>query len=616
MLVLKGPSGSGKTATVQLLAKAINADVVEWRNPTVSDYESENFVSVSAQFEEFLGRSDKFGSLELETLNLVQRSREVPYSPPKEYDRKKILIIEEFPSTFRKASSALRAFRSSLLQFLAVPNLLTSGQSRISPLIMIISETLLTSSTAAEDSFTAHRLLGPEILSHPAVNIVEFNPVAPTFLAKALDLVIQKEARQSGKRKTPGTAVLQRLGEVGDIRSAIGSLQFLAVKGIDDIKKSGATRANGSRSTPVLTKLEQQTIEMVTQREASLGIFHAVGRVVYNKREDPSTIGFEIEQHLPPPDHLSHYARPMVSQVSVENLMDETGTDTQTFVATLHENYILSCTGTAFMDSMNGCIEALSDSDLLTLHEFETGGSVNAARNSSNGAASNSLRQDEISFQVAVRGLLFAFPYPVKRTAAATTTSVSKSARGDGYKMLYPVSVKLWRHTDEIRALIDQWTMKSMNPRISQAAIADATGDTARRVESWANNSFQGLDTDSSMASVQDTAPALLLGGKSARTEMILERLPYIAKIQQRTSNTSRARELEKITQFKGLDLQNEDASDDEEMDSFAAPLHNVGPPVISAKGPGRPLKDFCNVIPVMATVGNLVLSDDDIEDD
>ncbi|MCJ1351857.1 MAG: Cell cycle checkpoint protein rad17 [Icmadophila ericetorum] len=610
ILVLKGPAGSGKTATIQLLAKSIDADLIEWKNPTISDYESEAFVPVSAQFEEFLGRSDKFGSLEVEDTNILQKVEEAP----EENDRRKILIMEEFPSTFRRDLIGLRAFRSNLLQYLAILNLLPGGQSKTTPLIMIISETHLTSSTTAEDSFTAHRLLGPEILSHPAVNVVEFNPIAPTFLAKALDLVIQKEARQSGKRKSPGNAVLQRLGEVGDIRSAIGSLQFLAVKGANDIKKSSATRTKGSKTTPTLTKLEQETLEMVTQREASLGIFHAVGRVVYNKREDPSIAEIGNEQHLPPPDHLSHHARPLVSQVSVENLMDETGTDTLTFVAALHENYVLSCNGATFTDSMNGCIQSLSDSDLLTLHEFETGGSVNAARNSAKAAVSDSLRQDEICFQVAVRGLLFALPYPVKRTAASNGVSIGKSARGDGYKMLYPTSAKLWRHTQEIRALIDQWTGNSLNPQGHRAATASVIDSAERGVESWANNFFQSFGGGSYAVLDKDAAATLLLGGNSARTEMILERLPYLAKMQQRTQNSCRARELERMTQFKGLDLQNEDASDDEEFD-VKAPVTSMGPPPKSFKGPGRSKRDNDAAIPMVAAVRNLVLSDDDIED-
>ena len=32
--------------------------------------------------------------------------------------------------------------------------------------------------------------------------------------------------------------------------------------------------------------MEEESLEMVTRREASLGIFHAVGKVVYNKRDE------------------------------------------------------------------------------------------------------------------------------------------------------------------------------------------------------------------------------------------------------------------------------------------------------------------------------------------
>ena len=53
-------------------------------------------------------------------------------------------------------------------------------------------------------------------------------------LVLKLELVIQKEARVSGRRRIPGPQVLKRLGEMGDIRNAVASLEFLCVKGDDE----------------------------------------------------------------------------------------------------------------------------------------------------------------------------------------------------------------------------------------------------------------------------------------------------------------------------------------------------------------------------------------------
>ena len=123
------------------------------------------------------------------------------------------------------------------------------------------------------------------------MGVIEFNAIAPTLLAKGLELIVQKESRKSGRRKTPGPLVLKRLGEIGDVRSAIGSLEFLCLRGDVDgdwgAKVTFSKAKKGSKETS-LTKMEEDSLELITRREATLGIFHAVGKVVYNKREDVS----------------------------------------------------------------------------------------------------------------------------------------------------------------------------------------------------------------------------------------------------------------------------------------------------------------------------------------
>jgi cell cycle checkpoint protein len=377
LLVLKGAAGTGKTTLLRLLAKDMGCDILEWRNPVGSVAASDGNLSMAAQFEDFMGRGGKFGQLDL-----FSEVEGIPAKPQvKPLDRRKqIILIEEFPNTFTRSSSALQSFRSALLQYLAsnTPPLSLAYNfdpetDPITPVVMIVSETLLTTTSASADSFTAHRLLGPEILMHPGVGAIEFNAIAPTLLAKGLEIVVQKESRKSGRRKTPGPLVLKRLGEIGDIRSAIGSLEFLCLRGDTDgdwgAKVAFGKAKKGSKET-ALTKMEEESLELITRREATLGIFHAVGKVVYNKRDEISAVASNDTDVERLPGYLSLQSRPKRSQVSIDELIDETGTDTQTFIAALHENYILSCDATASadfssLDHVNGCIDALSDSDLL-----------------------------------------------------------------------------------------------------------------------------------------------------------------------------------------------------------------------------------------------------------
>ncbi|KAK7970570.1 hypothetical protein PG988_009643 [Apiospora saccharicola] len=376
LLILKGAAGTGKTTTMRLLAKDMKCELLEWRNPTVSG-SGLGFQSASAQFEEFMGRSGKFGQLDTDLD--VPTTASISTAAMNE-DARKIILIEEFPNTFTKSSTALQSFRNTILQYLAAntPSLATFGQpsskAPITPAVMVISETLLTTTSASADSFTAHRLLGPEITRHPGAGIIEFNAIAPTLLAGALDLIVKKEARKSGRKRTPGPLVLKRLGEIGDIRSAVSSLEFLCLKGDDEAdwgsRVTFAKPKRGAKDTVALTKGEQESLELVTQRESSLGIFHAVGKVVYNKRDEKP-----MSSHTPEGKaevllgFLAASARPKQSEVVVDHLIDETGTDTHTFISALHENYVLSCAPTgssdqsSAVDYINECIDGTPDEE-------------------------------------------------------------------------------------------------------------------------------------------------------------------------------------------------------------------------------------------------------------
>ena len=610
-----------------------------------SEFPSDGFSSLSAQFEDFLGRSGRFSSLTLED-DSTQKNASLSQHPLTSRGKSRInqvILLEEFPNTFSRSSKALTSFRSSVCQYLAATAMSTGGvsaspyevQTDITPLIMIISETLLTTTTASADTFTAHRLLGADILNHPRATVIEFNPIAPTYLVKALQLIIQKEARISGRRRVPGLAVLRKLSEIGDIRSAISSLEFLCVKG-DDTSDWGGRVAmksdKGAKNMSTMTEMEQGSVEMVTQREASLGIFHAVARVVYNKREGYPQADARILKPIQPPEHLSYYSRPKGSVVNVDELMDETGTDTPTFIAALHENYVLSCDGSTYTDTLNSCIEAFSDSDLLN-SDRRRGLST---RESSGyqiyqGSDAESLRQNEICFQVAVRGVLFGLPYPVKRRVPAPITGDRGSGKMDAFKMSYPSSMRLWKRTEVIEALIGRWT----DPSACTSGYATQHTGSTGGVEMWRHKSSSSTDKSPSNVILEDRTPSpILIGGISARTEMVLERLPYIAKIEHRLPDTTRKRELKAMTQFHGIEAPTTDTLDegddssallsaevDHDPDRSEAPNSDTpllleDEALLNRTGARKGAQSFGSVVTGTQIEQTLVLPDDDIEDD
>ncbi|OJD19780.1 hypothetical protein AJ78_00279 [Emergomyces pasteurianus Ep9510] len=644
VLVLRGPAGSGKSTTISLLSQALGFEVIEWKNPLGAEFSSQGYVSMGGQFEDFLGRSDKFGSLSLSgggpQLRQPVANGKAHSSSSNTDEKRRAILIEEFPSSLSQSSSGLQAFRLAIQSYLATatPRQSTNGlltrDTTISspPLIIIVSETTLGSGSVSSDSFTVHRLLGPELSNHPGLSIIDFNRIAPTFMAKAIDLVLKKEARRSNRRRVPGQEILKAFANMGDVRSAISALEFMCLRGDDDTAWSGTVAGRMRRSSKggvPLTTMEKESLEIVTQRETSLGIFHAVGKVVYNKREN-SAISESVDVPPPqPPAHLQHHARLNTSTISIDDLINETGTDLQTFIAALHENYLLSCAGPSFTEHFENCISNLSETDILGLdsrfHNVQASrGVVGSARSSyqAYGSSIDMLRQDEISFQVAVRGLLFSLPSPVKRQAPPGARA------GDAHKMFFPTSMRLWRQTEELDGLLNLWMR-----RLTYPTMDIATGTTIPRsdgVESWKNHRWMP-GSFSHEPDYEPTTASPVTRTMISRDEILLERLPYLSLISQ---NLTERRELEKITQFRGVGGQSEEEPIDAELEGMPygggstmepwsgptdkdvlSPLKRSQEYKLGQASLRKPLGPQL-VLPVQEAVEKLVLSDDDIEDD
>lgn len=609
LIVLKGAAGTAKTTTVSLLAKEMGIGIIEWKSPVGTDAASSAFTSYSSQFEDFVLRSGNFARLDL-----VSSHGTAQPAPTTKDHVKQIMLVEEFPNTFAKSSPALQTFRNTILQYLAAPS-----SSSPAPMVMVISEALLSTTTASADSFTAHRLLGPAILNHPRTAPIDFNNIAPTILTKALDTIVIKESRKSGRRFAPGPAVLKHLAETGDIRSAVSSLEFLCLAGDDSgawSSKVAFTKPKG-RAEAVLTKKEQEALNLIGNRESSLGIFHAVGRVVYNKRIDPPS---PVPQ---PPTYLPQHRKPKVPQHDPNSLIDEVGTDTSTFVGALQENYALSCSSSLSedaLDSLNGCIDALSDFDMLSCDRFSFGTRM------SSGSAQDNLRQDDISFQTAVRGLLFWLPTPVNRLAGLPRGA----KRGDEFKMFFPSSSKLWKEREEFEGTLEGVVSTMHN--LAVGSSSDTTSASSEGVAAWKRQQTSEVALQDDQDTAVTTTPlsnTLLSSG--AKTELLLERLPYASQILPRQKDTPPSlikgiQTLTRITALNSVSTSLDDAAldavEDNERDlqqsewtdrpDAESAIAKRGKKQQSQKGEfeGGGLH-----IPVEHAVEKLVLSDDDIED-
>ncbi|CUS06822.1 unnamed protein product [Tuber aestivum] len=624
LLILKGSAGSGKTAVLKVLSKEIGFEVLEWKNPSGIIPTAEpggggaSSSGLTGVFEEFMGRAGRFGSLSMASTAPSpgsgaggKKSTNGGSSLEIDGSKKKVILIEDFPNAlFTSLPAPLASFRYTIKSFLAAPSP-PRLPTPIPPLVLIISES---ANMSGSNAFTAHRLLSPEILHHPLATSITFNKIAPTFMIRALSAIIAQESRESGRRFGPSNPMLQALSTSGDIRSAIMGLEFLAVNGelgafSEKVNFNGGVGRKKASGESDLNEVEREILNAVTQRESSLGLFHAVGRVIYNKRYgDDADDPYMPPPPKPPLSHMPYRAR--TSRVDLDRLMDEAGTSPQTFISGLHENYLGSCTllgGLSHSDySMEdaltctvNCIESLSDSDLLASPKpyHRILGRFGGSEGGEAAMGSAGVRQDEISFQTAVRGVLLGLPTPVKRENRDT-------------KMYYPTSLRLWRDQEEVEGLIDLF---------------------AKRIR-----------TDSDCGGIGGDG---IVGAD--RTELTMERMPYskiILKARQRRKATAgpfkgrvfeisdkaagagALKELEKVTDLKGVvspRTESVPSHDDGDEVAQSSPPDELEAAEEHDKLPSRRYatawnykKGACEEPDTAAQVERLVLSDDDIEDD
>ncbi|XP_061225260.1 cell cycle checkpoint protein RAD17 isoform X2 [Neopsephotus bourkii] len=300
VLLLTGPSGCGKTATIQILAKDLGVQVQEWINPISLDFTKEDLRNIfghdsnfhtcpsqaqAAVFQDFLLRANKYNKLQM-----LGESSE---------NDKKLILIEDLPYQFYREPSSLHEI---LRRFVRM--------SRC-PLIFIISDNF------SGDS--KQRLLFPvDILEELCISTISFKPVATTNMMKVLNRIAATEGslkREKNFALDKTSLELLCRGCSGDIRSAINSLQFSSMKDYSLEKEFWLKKERSSmvKCEAAVSKVrkkskadtsEDQEIQAIGGKDASIFLFHALGKIIYCKRDPVS------ESEFPQlPAHLSEYRR-------------------------------------------------------------------------------------------------------------------------------------------------------------------------------------------------------------------------------------------------------------------------------------------------------------------
>lgn len=213
-------------------------------------------------------------------------------------------------------------------------------------------------------------------------------------------------------------------------------------------------------------------------------------------------------------------------------ILDESGVDAGTFIYGVQENYLASCnsrkTLEGILEDVCFCAEGLSEGDIFLggyanhgNFSGDIGAGVSRVANwswSTRGEphlGDGVLRQEDIATQVVVRSMALGLPSPVRRDNLSSdgifrgrygSQSENGVRNGNSWawaKMHYPMGLRLWRVKEETEGVI----------------------------ELWEGRVREGLGLVNAVGSVSSLGarPVSMIGFTKA--ELVLERLPYMAKI-------------------------------------------------------------------------------------
>ncbi|KAG8884025.1 Cell cycle checkpoint protein rad17 [Tulasnella sp. 332] len=230
LLVLTGPAGAGKTATLRVLAKELDAEIVEWRNG-----------------QDDLSQGDSSGGSGPSPSS--SRAKTTPQSTTNPL--RQLILLEDLPNILHSATRD--AFQSALTAFA------TSAEIPSCPLVIVISDSGVRGESKDErggygaggsgqdETVDARSVIPPGILNGPYCTHVPFNPIAPTLMRKAVNALLTRVASSSTatSHQKPSKEVVDIIVESanGDIRSAIMALQFACIVDLPSGKGKGKTKS-------------------------------------------------------------------------------------------------------------------------------------------------------------------------------------------------------------------------------------------------------------------------------------------------------------------------------------------------------------------------------------
>ena len=343
-LVLCGPPGAGKTATLSSLARELGLTLQEWLNPVESiNFQTENLYEGQQRdyrdTVEYVSKANQFR----------QWLRGAKYSS---FSGGKVILIEDMPSP------RVEELRDILESFL-------NSKCRV-PIVFIISE-----STTTEKSGSMRQIFPPDFLERLKIRVINFNGVTNTNMVKTLTrLAVTQAQRGSHKFQVPDKHTLESLAESvkGDLRAGINALQFSCLNDTRDLKEAfeGVSKTDSSKAGKSAMKIKktESKLSKIGGKDQGLVMFHALGKILYAKREDqlePAKL----------PEFMKEHSRKILKS-NPDEVIDKTTLSHDAFNCFLHQNYLPFYTK---VEDMQRAAEYLSVSDLF-MNEWSHGGKI------------------------------------------------------------------------------------------------------------------------------------------------------------------------------------------------------------------------------------------------
>jgi DNA polymerase III delta prime subunit len=446
VLILTGPTGTAKSTAIKLLLgsglinellplEKFNVDLIEYLNPvqyttkTLDELDygdtTHNFgiaqqssgwsSTYESKLKPFLQQlqSQKYPSLSISGVQPVSISTSSSKPPsgasassftPNTDGKLKVLLVDDMPylHDWRQKTDFQNAIKSIL-----------QGRD-YNPIIFILSHTQST------DTSTPWQLFSRDILEHPSVKMLDFNPVNARLIQKALSAILKEEKVVLPKEDL--LSLVETSG--GDIRSAINSLQWMVENAISAAPSQPSRRSAKSSTSLVPTGPEYTKTQIMKKstaskssgkeeyvkvnvyaslsRDVSLSLFHSLGKIMYNKRlktgdiDDAGNEVRELLDHGVVPKSSPLFRMPL--KASPETIhASNVGHDSSggLLMHYMHENYI------KFFGELEDVSQAI--------------GYLSFADSSFSGYYRDAATISEYADLVAMRGILFANAHPRER---------------------------------------------------------------------------------------------------------------------------------------------------------------------------------------------------------